>query len=127
MNRSLMTLMISLIFVSPTLFAGATVSVWKSGSRTYMQAVMTANYNGEDSGSAYVGANGYLGQVAMFFARDSQGDYFSCYVQPSSDLYEQAVDIKNNFTNGGRLYGYREDGSNDCVLLSLGNYSYNLE
>jgi len=103
------------------------VYVYVSGTRQYMQANMSVRHNTAASGSPYVLANGYAGGSITFAGRDSEGDYFSCYVPTSSSLYADAVDAKNNLNNGSRLYIYKRESNGECEGFSLGNYSYYLD
>lgn len=103
------------------------VQVYESGTRQYMQANMNVRHNTSIAGSPYVLINGYAGSSVTFAGRDSENEYFSCYVSTSSPLYTEAVDAKNNFNNGARLYIYKQQSSSDCEGFSLGNYSYYLD
>ena len=123
MKKTMLTTIATLaICSSSTVFAAGLsysgqVDVFTSGTRQYMQANMSVRHNTSVAGSPYV----------SFAGRDSAGEYFSCYVLTTSPLYDAAVAIKNNFTNGGRLYIYKQTSSNECENLSLGNYSYYLD
>lgn len=103
------------------------VQVYESGTRQYMQANMSVRHNTTIAGNPYVLINGYAGSSVTFAGRDSANEYFSCYVTSSSPLYAEAIDAKNNFNNGARLYIYKQQDSSNCEGFSLGNYSYYLD
>lgn len=103
------------------------VYVTQSGTRQYMHANMSVRHNTTASGSPYALINGYASSSVTFAGRDGDGEYFSCYVPPSSPIYAEAVDAKNNFNNGSRLYIYKQQNSSECENFSLGNYSYYLD
>lgn len=87
-----------------------------------MHGSMNVRYNTTIAGSPYIGADGYNGGNINFFGRDSENEYFACYVRPGTSLYQIAVDIRNNLQNGGILYAATADGS-QCSNLYLANYS----
>ena len=103
------------------------VEVFESGTRQYMQANMSVRHNTTIGGSPYVLANGYANSSVTFAGRDADNEYFSCYVPVSSTLHTAAVEVKNNMTNGGRLYIYKQKTSSVCENFSLGNYSHYLD
>jgi hypothetical protein len=103
------------------------VQVFESGTRQYMQANMSVRHNTTAAGSPYVLINGYANSSVTFAGRDGNNTYFSCYVPTTSPLYTAAVDAKNNFNNGARLYIYKQLNSSECESFSLGNYSYFLD
>lgn len=130
MNKKYGLEIIFLLMIVPSLtFADVyhvqgNVQVWTSGTRQYMQAEMSVRFNTAVSGAPYVLVNGSANSAVSFAGRNSNYVYFSCSVGTSSPLYAAAVDAKNNLTNGGRLYIYKQVGSNECESFSLGNYSY---
>lgn len=91
---------------------------------SYMQANMSVRYNSNTAGTPYAYATGSAGSYVGFFGRDGDNDYFACYVQTDSPMYKEAVAIKNNLSDGSRLYVTKSSGSNDCTSVFLGNYSY---
>jgi hypothetical protein len=103
------------------------VQVFESGTRQYMQANMSVRHNTTAAGSPYVLINGYANSSISFAGRDGDNTYFSCYVPTTSPLHAAAVDAKNNFNNGSRLYIYKQTSSSECENFSLGNYSYYLD
>ena len=92
-----------------------------------MHASMSVRHNTSASGTPYVLANGYVNRPVSFAGRDSDNEYFSCYVLTSSSLYAAAVEVKNNFNNGGKLEIFKQQNSGQCEKFSLGNYSYLLD
>jgi hypothetical protein len=89
-----------------------------------MQANMSVRYNTTAAGTPYVYATGYAGSYVGFFGRDSNNQYFSCYVSTTNPIYAAAVDIKNNLQDGSRLYVTKNAGNSECTNVFLGNYSY---
>ena len=100
------------------------VSIFESGSRQYMQATMNVRFNTTTAGSPYVLVNGYANSSITIAGRDSENEYFSCYVLPTSPLYAAALDVKNNADDGSRIYVYKQTSSGECENFSLGHYSY---
>lgn len=92
----------------------------------YMQGTMNVRYNTTVAGNPYIGAEGFNGGSIHFLGRDSDNDYFACYVRPGTSLYAEAVAIRNNLHNGGILYVATADG-NACSNLYLANYSSYLD
>lgn len=100
------------------------VDVFESGTRQYMQATMSVRYNTSAAGSPYALVNGYANSSITIAGRDGENQYFSCYVLPTSPLYQAAIDVKNNADNGARIYVYKQIASGECENFSLGHYSY---
>lgn len=100
------------------------VDVFSYSTYAVMQGNMSVRFNTTAPGSPYIYATGYAGSTVSFHGRDSDNEYFSCYVFTSSPLYQAAVDIKNNLQDGSRLYVTRNLDSNECSNVFLGNYSY---
>lgn len=118
----------ALSMAGPTMAAGyhlpGNVDVFTSGTRQYMQATMNVRHNGSAAGSPYVLVNGYADSSITIAGRDSSGEYFACYVTPGTPLYAAALDVKNNLSNGSRIYVYKQTNSTACENFSLGQYSY---
>lgn len=135
MKKLLMASILAVLAISELALAGGThyegtVSVWTSGTRTYMSGMMSIRYSEFASGSPYIYAYGSpasSGSGISFAGRNSSGTNFSCWVSPDHPHYQDAIEIKNNLQNGSYLYVYKKTKSNDCEGFSLGNYSYNLE
>jgi len=100
------------------------VSIFESSSRQYMQATMNVCYNTTIAGSPYVLVNGYANSSITIAGRDSENEYFSCYVLPTSPLYATAVAMQTGASDGSRLYVYKQTSSGECENFSLGQYSY---
>ena len=124
MKKIILLTLISLPAFADVYQVPGNVQVWTSGTRQYMQATMNVRFNTALAGAPYMLANGSVNSSVTFAGRDSNYVYFSCSVSTSSPFYAAAVDAKNNLTNGGRLYIYKQVGSSDCESFSLGNYSY---
>jgi hypothetical protein len=89
-----------------------------------MQGNMSVRFNAAAAGSPYIYATGYAGSYVGFFGRDSDNEYFSCYVTTGNPIYAAAVDIKNSLQDGSRLYVTKTAASSECTNVFLGNYSY---
>ncbi|MFZ5842022.1 MAG: hypothetical protein ACOY3E_03900 [Pseudomonadota bacterium] len=100
------------------------VSVFESGTRQYMQATMNVRYNTSIAGSPYVLVNGYANSSITIAGRDSENEYFSCYVLPTSPLYAAASAMQSGAGDGSRIYVYKQTSSGECENFSLGHYSY---
>lgn len=131
MNRTLCLSAVALLAaaLSNSVLAGGyyltgNVDVFESGTRQYMQATMNVRHNGSAAGSPYVLVNGYANGSVTIAGRDSENQYFSCYVSPGSALYQAAIDVKNNADDGSRIYVYKQIASGECENFSLGHYSY---
>ena len=104
--------------------AGYYLSGTVSVTPTLMDAKMNVRFNGAVAGSPYVYATGYAGSTIAFAGRDSQNEYFYCYVPTTSPIHAAAEDIKNNLKSGSRLYVTKTETSSECTNVFLGNYSY---
>lgn len=129
MNRWVKSVLaVSMLIPGMTFAAGyhanGNVDVHTFTSYTMMQGNMSVRYNTTAAGSPYIYATGYAGSTVSFHGRDGDNEYFSCYVNTSSPLYQAAVDIKNSLQDGSRLYVTKDNGSNECSNVFLGNYSY---
>lgn len=98
-----------------------------SGAQEYMWGYMNVRYNADIAGKPYVYAHGYIGSKVYFGGRDSNGEYFVCTVSPDSTMYDDAVDIKNNLKNGGRLIVWKAIEGTECTQVAYANYSQQLD
>ncbi|AJQ96981.1 hypothetical protein [Gynuella sunshinyii] len=108
--------------------SGYHVTGYVNASSTSLYGSMNNRYNTSASTTTtYIGAYGSAGSTVTFFGRDGDGDTFSCYVTTSSTLYDAAIDIKNNLTNGGYLSVSKTATSTACTSVYLLNASYFLD
>ena len=120
---ALITLLIPNLLVAAGYHVDGRVDIYETGTMHHMQATMNVRYNTSIGGSPLVYAYGYANSAITIGGRDSDNDTFICYIATSSPLYAAAVDIKNNFTNGGAIRVTREKTSSACASLFHGNYS----
>lgn len=88
---------------------------------------LNVRYSSNTEGQPFIGADGYANSTLYFAARDRQGEELICMLAPGDDLYEAAVNIKNNLTNGSSLSFSKLPGSNKCGYVYSGSYSYRLD
>jgi hypothetical protein len=100
-----------------------------ASDRVYMVATMNVRHNALLSNFPYISISGssdtlVANRPVNFFGRDSEGQYFSCYVLVDSPLYAAAVEISNNFKHGSGVTVYKRRVSNYCENFYSGQYSY---
>lgn len=125
MKRMKLALFSALLAAAGVVSAGWHVNGSVTATSTYLSGSMNVRYN--SGSSAYIYAYGFANSSVTFAGRGDDGTFFSCYVPTTSALYAQAVDIKNNLTNGGYLYASKREGSSECTSAYLLNGSYWLD
>lgn len=100
-----------------------------ASDRVYMVATMNVRHNSSLPNYPFVSISGssdtlVANRPVNFFGRDSEGQYFSCYVLVDSPLYAAAVEISNNFKHGGGVTVFKRRVSNYCENFYSGQYSY---
>ena len=131
--KSLLMFVLLSLVASVSMAAGyhSTGFVYVTNSTTstsYMYGTMNVRYNTASSTySEYIYGTHSAGGSVTFSGRDGDGDYFYCYVPSTATLYDQAVDIANNLTNGAYLYVTKTSSSSDCSYVYLNKASYYLD
>lgn len=92
----------------------------------YMYGSYNVRYNATVAGTPYIGAYNSVNSTVGFYAYDSSGNYFSCYVPTSSAMHYAATEIKNGAGsgNGTYLYVLRNTATNECTYISSNHVSY---
>jgi hypothetical protein len=95
-------------------------------SANHISATMNIAHNPREfsTSSPYVSVYGYANSNVYVTGTDGSGNSFTCYVAPSSPLYQTAVDIRNSMDNGSHIYAYKTSTSSACSTIYMNHSSY---